>query len=310
MPKPKPTAANAAVLAAVAPAVAMAVIENMSQHDRCLGFFERATTAARTFTELGKLHYAIQKDLKSGEKIYVVLRALAGKDEAAAKRVDSAISNASYASRVYAELVATGGKGALTEAQFDALTFLDCTAICKVMSGKSGKQLSAPEVVLVIKAAPKSYRDELTSICETGLDIAEAAAKKKQDDAAAAQAAKDAENEKIRVAAEKLAAANAPTGTTTAATSAPAGKAASTPAAGTPSPAPSGNVAAGKIVQLPPQNPDDNQTLVLDMIAEITVQAAGMSEAVRKTIADALMEAAVTLEIKTPAKKAAAKKAA
>ena len=120
MPKPKPTAANAAVLAAVAPAVAMAVIENMSQHDRCLGFFERATTAARTFTELGKLHYAIQKDLKSGEKIYVVLRALAGKDEAAAKRVDSAISNASYASRVYAELVATGGKGALTEAQFDA----------------------------------------------------------------------------------------------------------------------------------------------------------------------------------------------
>lgn len=293
MPKANPTAP-------VAHVVTMAEIEKMSQHDRCLGFFERATTAARTFIELGKLHYSISKGLKPGEKIYIVLRKLAGKDEGAAKRIDSAISNASYASRVFAELVATGGKGALTEAQFDELTFADCTAICKVMSGKSGKQLSAPEVALVLKAKPKSYRDEITSIYETGLDIAEAAAKKQQDDAAAAQAARDAETKKIADAATKLAAANTPGTPTAAATPAPAGK---TGKAGVTTPA----ATPVNVVPMPPQNPDDNKPLVLDMIAEIVVNAAAMSEAARKEIADALMEAAVALEIKTkkPAKKAA-----
>jgi hypothetical protein len=77
------------------------------------------------FHEMGRLHYATVQTLDGDPErtVYGELRALAG--DRPRKEIDSAISNASYASRVYAVLVVPGR---LSEEEFEALTFADCLA--------------------------------------------------------------------------------------------------------------------------------------------------------------------------------------
>ena len=75
------------------------------------------------FTSLGKLHYQTVRSLRGEQTVYGELRLLA--PGLPRKQVDSGISNASYASRVYAALVVPGH---LPEREFDALTFADCLA--------------------------------------------------------------------------------------------------------------------------------------------------------------------------------------
>jgi hypothetical protein len=77
------------------------------------------------FHEMGRLHYATVQSLDGDAErtVYGELRSLAG--DRPRKEVDSAISNASYASRVYAALVVPGR---LSEEEFEALTFADCLA--------------------------------------------------------------------------------------------------------------------------------------------------------------------------------------
>lgn len=102
------------------PAVALAEIRRRAQDPT-----RRRRTCDPMFHEMGRLHYSTVQSLDDDAErtVYGELRALAG--DRPRKEVDSAISNASYASRVYSALVVSGR---MTEDEFNALTFADCLA--------------------------------------------------------------------------------------------------------------------------------------------------------------------------------------
>ncbi|MEA3207336.1 MAG: hypothetical protein QOE70_393 [Chthoniobacter sp.] len=120
------------------PARAVAEIRRRAQDPT-----RRQRTCDPLFHEMGRLHYAtvqaLAGNLDPERTVYGELRAiLTGASSptdqpplvpCAAASVDSAISNASYASRVYAALVVPGR---LTDDEFDKLTFADCLASVRV----------------------------------------------------------------------------------------------------------------------------------------------------------------------------------
>jgi hypothetical protein len=110
------------------------------------------------------------------------------------------ISNAAQGSRVFAALVIAG---LLEESAFDKMSFPKILAVNRAQSGKSARKVTDEEVVNLMKAHPPydgkrrpsaflDYEDELESIFETGLTLAEVAEQKAIEAAAKAAAAEAA----------------------------------------------------------------------------------------------------------------------
>lgn len=177
---PKPSAKSAAVAALVTAVLPMQDIVKLSIKEACQRFADRAVQSQRAFAEMGKLHFAISACLKKGQTIYGELRKLGVKD--------STISNASYAARVWADLI---DKGHLKEPDFDTFTFADCLAICRAMGDKSQLRLAGPEVAAIVRAKPDSFDAELESIYATGFTVEEAEKQAKAEVEAKAKAEAD-----------------------------------------------------------------------------------------------------------------------
>jgi hypothetical protein len=177
---PRKTNAVAVLVTSVLP---MQDIVKLSIKEACQHFADRATISQRAFAEMGKLHFAISAHLKKGQTIYGELRKLGVKD--------STISNASYAARVWGDLIA---KGHLAEKDYDAFTFADCLSICRVTGDKSKRKLTGEEVTVIVRAHPEDFDAQFDSLHSTGLTVeeAEAQAKAAQEQAAAAEAARKA----------------------------------------------------------------------------------------------------------------------
>lgn len=185
-------ASRTANKAPVAPLVTpMADILKLSLKEQCARFAERATVQQRAFSEMGKLHHAISATLKKGQTIYGELRKQGVKD--------STISNASYASRVWGDVIAAGH---LTELDYDGFTFADCLAVTRAMGEKSKRRLTGEDIAMIVRAKPTEFDAELESIFNTGLTVEEAEAQ--------AKAAADLAAEQERLLAEQKAAANQP----------------------------------------------------------------------------------------------------
>ena len=174
----------------------MADFTALSSDDRQVRFAEKAQVNRTTFSEMGKLHFLITEDLAE----WNAANAKLPKKKQQAKRTiydelrkrgvgDKSISNASYASRAWRELVAPGH---IAEPQYDTLTFADCFAICRSLSERSALQLDGAAVGELITKQPDDFDAELNSLYEHGLTVAE---KRAQDEQAAAdlqaQAARD-----------------------------------------------------------------------------------------------------------------------
>lgn len=320
MPK-KPTAAKAAPsktakAAPSAPIVLTTPIAEfivLSEADRQVRFAEKAQVNRVSFSEMGKLHYLISEDIaawnaahptKKERTIYGELRKLAVSDKA--------ISNASYASRVWRELLAPDH---ITEAQFDSLTFQDCFAIMRSMSSRSAIVLDAAAVAELIEKQPLDFDDELRSIYEHGVTVAE----KKAQDAKA-----DADRVQALVAAQKPAptpavepaAAPTPAVTTEPVTGEAAPVAAptaneapaatgetgadETPAAETPQAEPT------NITNLPPQeDPDRNLAAMIDVLAEIEKESETFSFAGQQALLAKIDEARAVIAARVEAAAAA-----
>ncbi|MGB8169511.1 MAG: hypothetical protein WCF18_18570 [Chthoniobacteraceae bacterium] len=194
----KKTAAKAAqkVSAVAVLVTTMADFTALSSDDRQVRFAEKAQVNRTTFSEMGKLHFLITEDLAA----WNAQNAKRPKKKQQAKRTiydelrqrgvsDKSISNASYASRAWRELVAPGH---ITEPQYDTLTFADCFAVCRSLSERSALQLDGAAVGELITKQPDDFDAELNSLYEHGLTVAE---KRAQDEQAAAdlqaQAARD-----------------------------------------------------------------------------------------------------------------------
>lgn len=286
----------------------MAEILKLSAKDQCARFAERATTQQRAFSEMGKLHHAISAGLRKNQTIYGELRKVGVKD--------STISNASYASRVWGELVVPGH---LTEADFDGFTFSDCLAICRAAGDRSKRRLSGEEVAVIVHEKPGTFDAELESIYATGLTVEEAEAQAAAQAATQAKAEKDAKAEAERKAAEKveqekqaaIAAAlqqqraeheqqqPAPTPSPAASSSLAASEAdedvAPPPAASTP-PAPANESPSttlptpANVVEMP-ADPDAELPEILTAIDDLVVAASGMSTEAKKAVFAKLNEA-------------------
>lgn len=195
MPKKKasPTAAPIVTLAFSDAAA-------MKQEERITRFASESRTAQAAFAAMGKLFRLIESNIKKTQTIYGVLQA------AGVKR--HTISNASYGAKAYDLVLADH----LTEAEFDTLTYQDCVAISRVMSGSSKKRLTAAEVAAAIKTG-EDFAPEFNSLYEDGLTAAEKAkaekdakaAKEKAEAEAKAKAEKDAADlEAAKAEAEQL----------------------------------------------------------------------------------------------------------
>lgn len=160
----------------------MVDVQKMTLKEACERFAARAAASQRAFAEMGKLHFALSAVLPKGRTIYGELRKLGVKD--------STISNAAYASKVWAELIATN---ALSEAVYDSLTFDGCRDLCRLLgkSGSTKKKLEAADVAVIWQSA-KDPEAEVKSLVETGLTVVEAAQDAADKAAKAAQDVKDA----------------------------------------------------------------------------------------------------------------------
>lgn len=224
-PKPAPSGAT----------LQYADILAMSQDDRIGAFKSSAETQARVFITMGKLHRAIEAALEPGQSIFRVLQ------DAGIKK--GTVSNASYAAKVY-DLVQAEK---LTEEEFDTFTFQDCVAIQRAQAKTAKRQLTADEVVAVIRNTPGGdFAEDLNCYYEHGCTqeektAAEARAKEEKERAKAEAEARQAQqkadleaekarNEQLKRELEAAKATN-PTPAPAPATEAPA------PAAATPAPA-------------------------------------------------------------------------
>ncbi len=96
-------------------------------------FASTAKDYEKSFLTLGVLHFRIKGKLSEGQTIYGVLKARGV--------TNSTISNASYASKVYAEVVA----GKLTEDEYWEMTFQQCLSFSSPSSGsESSSKASNP----------------------------------------------------------------------------------------------------------------------------------------------------------------------
>ncbi|MEA3207337.1 MAG: hypothetical protein QOE70_394 [Chthoniobacter sp.] len=184
----KKPAAKAAKVSAVAVLVTtMADFTALSSDDRQVRFAEKAQVNRTTFSEMGKLHFLITEDLAE----WNAANAKLPKKKQQAKRTiydelrkrgvgDKSISNASYASRAWRELVAPGH---ITEPQYDTLTFADCFAICRSLSERSALQLDGAAVGELITKQPDDFDAELNSLYEHGLTVGEKRAQDEQAEA-------------------------------------------------------------------------------------------------------------------------------
>jgi hypothetical protein len=165
----------------------MADFTALSSDDRQVRFAEKAQVNRTTFSEMGKLHFLITEDLAE----WNAANAKLPKKKEQAKRTiydelrkrgvgDKSISNASYASRAWRELVAPGH---ITEPQYDTLTFADCFAICRSLSERSALQLDGAAVGELITKQPDDFDAELNSLYEHGLTVAEKKARDEQEEA-------------------------------------------------------------------------------------------------------------------------------
>ena len=191
---------------ALPPALSYAEAASMTRAEAVTRFQVEASAGQRAFSAMGKLFRVIEASLTKKDKGIFPLLQKSGIPK-------GSVSNASYAAKVF-DLV---DKKLLTEAEYDRLSHADCFNIVRVQSSRSAKQLTAEEVVAVVKAA-KEPDEELTSLYETGLTLDEvkakqAAADKVKADAEAAAATKAteeaAEIEAIKAENEALKAANA-----------------------------------------------------------------------------------------------------
>ncbi|MDR0532734.1 MAG: hypothetical protein LBH01_02145 [Verrucomicrobiales bacterium] len=172
----------------------MAEIFKLNQSQACALFAERSGVSQRAFAEMGKLHFSISAKLKPKESIYKILRANGVKD--------SAISNASYASKVWAMVE----DKYLTEKQFDSLSFADCYTMIRAMSEDSACQLIESDISGILKESKDPHLD-FESIFKTGMPAAEAEAYAKKQEKLRKEEEKARE---ARIAeAEKRIAANA-----------------------------------------------------------------------------------------------------
>ena len=158
----------------------------MTRAEAVTRFQVEASAGQRAFSAMGKLFRVIEASLTKKDKGIFPLLQKSGIPK-------GSVSNASYAAKVF-DLV---DKKLLTEAEYDRLSHADCFNIVRVQSSRSAKQLTAEEVVAVVKAA-KEPDEELASLYETGLTLDEAKAKqaaadKVKADAEAAAAAKASE---------------------------------------------------------------------------------------------------------------------
>lgn len=165
-------------------ALSFAEASAMSRAEAITRFQVEASAGQRAFSAMGKLFRCIEASLTKKDKGIFPLLTKAGIPK-------GSVSNASYAAKVF-DLV---DKGLLTEAEYDKLSHSDCFNIVRVQTSRSAKQLTADEVVAVIKVASEPD-EELASLFESGLTLDEA--KSKQDAA-----------DKIKAAAEAAATAKA-----------------------------------------------------------------------------------------------------
>jgi hypothetical protein len=215
----------------------MADVQKLTLKEACERFAARAAASQRAFAEMGKLHFALSAVLPKGRTIYGELRKLGVKD--------STISNAAYASKVWAELIAPN---ALSEAVYDALTFDGCRDLCRLLgrSGSTKKKLEAADVAVIWQSA-KDPEAEVKSLVETGLTVVEAAQDAADKAAKAAQDVKDAAKATPATPAAPVTPAGSP------ATPAPvAGTPAAAPASGSPAPAVSAPPAAKPVTAAKP----------------------------------------------------------
>jgi len=181
------------------PALSYAEASAMSRAEAIIRFQVEASAGQRAFSAMGKLFRCIEASLTKKDKGIFPLLTKAGIPK-------GSVSNASYAAKVF-DLV---DKGLLTEAEYDKLSHADCFNIVRVQSSRSAKQLTAEEVVAVVKVAGEPD-EELCSLYETGLTLDEAKAKQDAADKvkAAAEAAATAKAEAEAVEIEKIKAENA-----------------------------------------------------------------------------------------------------
>jgi hypothetical protein len=165
----------------------------MKQDDRLHRFKLEADAGQRAFSAMGKLFRVIEANLKKTQGIYPVLAKLGIKK--------GTISNASYAAKVF-DLV---DAGALTEAEFDTLSFNDCFQIARVKSAGSAKRIGAEEIAVIIRAGG-DFAEEFQSLYENGVTAAEKAAADKSAAEAKAKAEADAKAKAEQDAADLAAA--------------------------------------------------------------------------------------------------------
>jgi hypothetical protein len=180
-------------------ALSYAAAAAMTRAEAVTRFQVEASAGQRAFSAMGKLFRCIEASLTKKDKGIFPLLQKAGIPK-------GSISNASYAAKVFSLVEA----GHLTEAEYDRLSHADCFNIVRVQTARSAKQLTAEEVVAVVKVAGEPD-EELASLYETGLTLDEAKAKQDAADKvkAAAEAAATAKAEAEAVEIEKIKAENA-----------------------------------------------------------------------------------------------------
>lgn len=180
-------------------ALSYAAAAAMTRAEAVTRFQVEASAGQRAFSAMGKLFRCIEASLTKKDKGIFPLLTKAGIPK-------GSVSNASYAAKVFSLVQ----DGLLTEAEYDKLSHSDCFNIVRVQTSRAAKQLTAEEVVAVIKVAADPD-EELASLFETGLTLDEAKAKQDLADKikAAAEAAATAKAEAEAVEIEQIKAENA-----------------------------------------------------------------------------------------------------
>lgn len=288
---------------------AMADFLKLGSPERCTRFAETAQRNRVSFSEMGKLHFLISEDIaahnaanpkKKERTIYNELRAQGVQDKS--------ISNASYASRAWRELVAPGF---ISEAAFDTLTFQDCFAIARSMSPRAALSLNAEAVGELIRQQPETFDGELASLYEHGCTVGEQAAR--ADQAAAQEAARHKAEQAAKVAAavEAERRKQTPVERPTSQPQPPARTVEDPPAA---NPIESADAeetptAPPNVTQMPSQtvpDPDANLEVMTDVLAEIAAESQGFSAAAQQALLIKIDELRATVAARlTPAEAAA-----
>lgn len=173
-------------------ATSIAELSTLDVKSQCKLFAEKSNVARTSFAEMGKLIFLLRQ--QKGFKPYVDLA------KYGVRATD--ISNAKYGADAFALV----DEKHITEPEFDSLRYTDCVKIAQTMGGKSKRKLSGPEIADLLRDAPDSFAEELESIFDTGLNIAEVKAEATTAKAKAEADKKAADDKRIQDEAAKLAA--------------------------------------------------------------------------------------------------------